>query len=229
MNDQICPGLLVAVPHLLDPNFQRSVVLLLEENEEGGFGIVVNQDSPSLQADLCEDHAMSYSGPRDNTVRRGGPVQPDQGLVLYGAEHDDAEGREVVKGLQVSASKGTLGRLCGLKSGKRFHCFSGYAGWGPGQLEDEIRAGSWVTAPIDPTTAPRAGAERPFRSCCSRCEVLVGRGQRPRSCAARAERVVTKAPREADVRPGDSQLKVPDQGRNFAVALSLFGRYSSIT
>ncbi|MCP3980122.1 MAG: YqgE/AlgH family protein [bacterium] len=148
MSDELAPGLLIASPQLLDPNFRLAVVLLLEQNDEGAFGVVVNHESTLLLDDLCRDHDIEYSGAPDKRVRTGGPVHPDQGLVLYGDEHADPEGRPVENGLNVSVSRGTLGRLCGLAGG-RFHCYSGYAGWGPGQLEREIGEGSWITAPVD--------------------------------------------------------------------------------
>jgi putative transcriptional regulator len=149
MDETLAPGFIVAVPHLMDPNFQHSVVLLFEQNEEGALGVVINHESPLLLQELCTDHDINYSGDPEKRVRKGGPVQPEQGLVLYGEEHKDPEGRPVFEGLHVSASKGTLGRLCGMKSG-RFQCFSGYAGWGPGQLEKEIGEGAWIIAPVDP-------------------------------------------------------------------------------
>ena len=151
MSDELAPGFLIAVPQLADPNFRQSVILLLERNDEGALGVVINRSSPLLLKDLCQDHDIPYSGEPDKRVRQGGPVEPEQGLVLYGAEHEDPEGREVVAGLHVSASRGTLGRLCDLASG-RFQCYSGYAGWGPGQLEREIEEGSWVVAPANPTS-----------------------------------------------------------------------------
>jgi len=149
MNETLAPGFIVAVPHLMDPNFQHSVVLLFEQNDEGALGVVINHESPLRLRELCSDHDIAYTGDPEKRVRKGGPVQPEQGLVLYGEEHRDPEGRLVYEGLHVSASKGTLGRLCGLKSG-RFQCFSGYAGWGPGQLEKEIGEGAWIIAPVDP-------------------------------------------------------------------------------
>jgi putative transcriptional regulator len=145
----LAPGFLIAVPQLLDPNFRQAVVLLLQQNEEGAMGVVVNHESPLLLAELCRDHDIPYVGDPGKRVRRGGPVQPEQGLVLYGAEHSDPEGRAVIDGLHVSASKGTLTRLCTLGDG-RFHCFSGYAGWGPGQLEREIGDGAWIIGPPAP-------------------------------------------------------------------------------
>jgi putative transcriptional regulator len=148
MDDGLAPGFLVAVPHLRDPNFHHSVVLLFEQNQEGALGVIINHESPLLLMELCKDHDLPYMGDPKKRVRTGGPVQPEQGLVLYGDEHDDPEGRPVFNGLNVSASRGTLGRLCNLPQG-RFECFSGYAGWGPGQLEKEIGEGSWIIAPVD--------------------------------------------------------------------------------
>ena len=144
----IAPRLLIAVPQLADPNFRQSVVLLLQQSEDGALGIVINRESPILLRDLCKDHEIRYAGDPGKRVRVGGPVQPEQGLVLYGAGVEDPEGREVVAGLQVSASTKTLSRLCE-GPGIRFHCFSGYAGWAPGQLEQEIHEGSWILAPAD--------------------------------------------------------------------------------
>jgi len=148
MSTSLAPGFLVAVPQLLDPNFRQSVVLLLEQNDDGALGVVINHDSSLRLRELCADHEISYGGDPEKRVRRGGPVQPEQGLVLYGAEHADPEGRPVIDGLHVSISRATLSRLCGMPRG-RFHCFSGYAGWGPGQLEREIVDGSWIFAPVD--------------------------------------------------------------------------------
>lgn len=202
---ELAPGFLIAVPQLQDPNFRLSVVLLFEQSEEGALGVVVNQDSPLLLKDLCEDHEIPYSGDPQKKVRTGGPVQPEQGLVIYGTEHQDPEGRSLFDGLNVSASKGTLGRLCNLQTG-RFHCYSGYAGWGPGQLEREIGEGSWIIAPVDP-------------------EVVLD--SPPRRCGATASR------RWASTRrcwcPAAARKPDRNYGRNLAVSFSLRGRYSSIT
>lgn len=149
MSTSIAPAFLIAVPQLLDPNFRQSVILLLQQNEEGALGLVINRESELRLHDLCRDHEIPYLGSPDKRVRVGGPVQPDQGLVLYGPETDDPEGRHVVDGLSVSASTGTLSRLCGESQG-RFHCYAGYAGWASGQLEREITEGSWIVAPPDP-------------------------------------------------------------------------------
>jgi len=144
----LAPGFLIAVPQLLDPNFRQSVVLLLQQNEEGALGLVINRESTLTLGELCRDHKIAFAGDPAKKIRVGGPVQPEQGLVLYGSEFEDPEGREVVMGLKVSASTQTLSRLCD-RTDVPVHCFSGYAGWGPGQLEREIHEGSWILAPAD--------------------------------------------------------------------------------
>jgi putative transcriptional regulator len=149
MSESLAPGFLIALPHLQDANFRQSVVLLLRQDGDGAMGVVINQESPLLLKDLCQDHSIPYAGEEGKHVRCGGPVQPEQGLVLFGTEHDDPEGEHVVDGLHVSASRGTLARLCNLTRG-RFQCYSGYAGWGPGQLEREIGEGSWLVTAADP-------------------------------------------------------------------------------
>ncbi len=149
MTDGLAPGFLIAVPQLMDPNFRHSVVFLIRQGEEGALGVVVNRETPLLLKDLCRDHDIPYAGDPLKRVRLGGPVQPEQGFVVYGPEHEDPEGQVVLDGLHVSASTGTLARLCTLAQG-RFQCYSGYAGWGPGQLEREISQGSWILGPADP-------------------------------------------------------------------------------
>ncbi len=146
MADRLAPGLLIAMPQLLDPNFRQAVILLIEHDDGGSMGVIVNSESPLLLSELCHDQEIDYRGQPDKRVRRGGPVQPEQGLVVFGEEHQDPEGRPLIDGLHVSASKGTLERLCQGQTGGRFHCYSGYAGWGPGQLEREIVEGSWIVA-----------------------------------------------------------------------------------
>jgi putative transcriptional regulator len=164
MIDSLAPGFIIAVPHLADPNFRHSVVLLLEQNADGAVGVVVNHESPLLLQELCRDHSIDYAGDPGKRVRSGGPVQPEQGLVLYDDRLDDHEGRQVHAGLRVSASQGTLHRLCGSPGG-RFQCFAGYAGWGPGQLEREIEDGSWIVAPVDPKIVFDADPEAVWSEC----------------------------------------------------------------
>ena len=94
--------------------------------------------------DMSKVHALIRTGfDRDRDSYSG---FSEQGLVLYGNKHVDPDGERVLDGLHVSASRGTLARLCNLEHGQ-FDCYAGYAGWGPGQLEREIGQGTWIPVP----------------------------------------------------------------------------------
>lgn len=127
-------SLLVASPHLIDPNFFRSVVLILEHDKEGAVGVIINQPSTSgLEGELPEWAGLLAEPP---VVFVGGPVQPDAAVGLA----DGVDGSPVsgVGMVDLSAPPG------GLSVPVRI--YAGYAGWGPGQLEDELEEGGWIVA-----------------------------------------------------------------------------------
>jgi len=137
--------LIIAAPHLLDPNFRQTVVLLIEHNEEGAVGVVLNRESDVCLKDLCRDHQIPFAGDERKRIRIGGPVQPERGLVLFDGPAAEPEANKILEGLNASASTATLGQLCTQEDG-RFQCFAGYAGWGAGQLERELEEGVWIIA-----------------------------------------------------------------------------------
>jgi putative transcriptional regulator len=143
MNQKLAPGLILAVPQMLDPNFRQTVVLLIEHNEEGAVGVVLNRESDVKLKDLCFDHHIPFVGDTRKRVRVGGPVQPERGIILFGAPHSDPESNRILDNLSVSASTNTLGKLCNIEN-SHFQCFAGYAGWGAGQLEQELEEGAWI-------------------------------------------------------------------------------------
>src|SRR5438067_8612639 len=130
--------LLIATPTLLDPNFRRTVVLLLEHTPEGAIGVVLNRPSdteareavPDLRAVLLDDEPIFL----------GGPVQPETVIAL--ADHTDPLDSEPICGSIASLEyDDDLARLHASVS--RARVFAGYAGWGTGQLEDEIEEEAW--------------------------------------------------------------------------------------
>lgn len=136
--------LLVAAPHLDDdPNFRRAVVLVLEHAAEGALGVVLNHPMEVRAADaLPEPLAQVVS--EGSPVFRGGPVQP--GTVIVLAEFDDPAAAGGI-------AFGSVGILdpASVERGappamRRARAFGGYAGWGGGQLEDEIRQDAWIDA-----------------------------------------------------------------------------------
>jgi len=140
------PGVvLVAVPMLLDPNFYRTVVLICDHNDEGSFGLILNRDTELPPSEFVES-----MGALTETVRFGGPVQPD--TLHY--VHDFGE--EIPESIQVETDLWWGGDFDSVQSriappevdpGIRF--FVGYAGWGDGQLKTEVDEGSWFVCPAN--------------------------------------------------------------------------------
>jgi len=145
----LAPALLVAMPDLMDPNFRRSVVLLVHHDGDGTVGLVLNRPAEVRAADLCETLDVTWRGDAEETVHWGGPVQPNTGWVVAG---DDVLAgvpgvTAVGQGIHFAGSLEALRQVAAAPP-ERLRIFLGYAGWGPGQLEGELAQGSWVVAPL---------------------------------------------------------------------------------
>lgn len=138
----LAPGFLIAVPQMDDPNFARSVVLLVEHSADGAMGIVLNRPSGIELAEIGRAHGIRLPSGA-GTAFFGGPVQRDRGFLLHG-RGDVADAVEVVSGVFLSLSTDSLKELLGGPPGQYRLCL-GYAGWGPGQLEREVMVGGWLT------------------------------------------------------------------------------------
>jgi len=138
--DSLRGQLLVAGPDLLDPNFRRSVILVGEHGEEGAMGVILNRPSPVSVAaavpplaELVEDDELVYVG---------GPVQP-QAIVVLGDFGDIDQAAALVLG-SIGFLPAEIESASDVGSLERARVFAGYAGWGPGQLEEEIEGSSWI-------------------------------------------------------------------------------------
>lgn len=138
----IAPGLLIAMPQLLDPNFKRSVVLILEHNKEGSFGVVINNPMTESVSIRTEDDS-EYSLTRN--VFLGGPVAPQVGLVLHGPGWQNERTQTIIEGLCVSEPSTAIPHLLN-QDDVPYRFIVGYSGWGPQQLETELAYGSWLTS-----------------------------------------------------------------------------------
>jgi len=158
-DSDLAPALLVAMPQLLDPNFHRTVVFLIEHDEGGTFGLVLNRATDLPVARLCESLGIPWRGRADKPVSWGGPVQPEHGWLLLGdAAPEHLEAERVMDGVRFSRSPDVL-REVAQAPPRRFRAFLGYAGWGPGQLRDELVQGAWLVAPATPEFVFEASAE----------------------------------------------------------------------
>ncbi|HZU74981.1 MAG TPA: YqgE/AlgH family protein [Acidimicrobiales bacterium] len=163
-----CRGkLLVASPLLADPNFARTVVLIIEHNEEAAMGVVLNRPSHTPLSELIEPLSDLAAPP--GLVHLGGPVAPSAAVCLGrlqpGRSPEEASGAQVVPlfdGLVSVDPEGDLALLGGLVQDVRL--FAGYAGWGPGQLEGELELGGWYVVPSLPADAVTPRAEDLWRA-----------------------------------------------------------------
>jgi len=134
--------LLVASPALLDPNFDRTVVLVLEHGEEGAVGVVLNR--PSSVAAAAAGPAWAALAPHPQVVFVGGPVSAERAVALAVAADPPEEGWRSLFGdigtVDLEVKPENFRPSCPVR------VFAGYAGWGSGQLEAEVEAGGWIVA-----------------------------------------------------------------------------------
>jgi putative transcriptional regulator len=152
-DDSLAPSLLLAMPQLRDPNFSRTVVLLCEHGRDGAVGFVVNRPT-----DIRAANAVTLDPPpkRDSGLRlwTGGPVETNRGFLLLGNDPGSDHGQRVGEGFYLTSSMDVLRPLMEANPAElpqqRCRLLLGYAGWRPGQLDDELAASAWLTAPADP-------------------------------------------------------------------------------
>ncbi len=151
--DELVGRLLVANPRLADPNFDRSIVLVLAHGDEGALGVILNRPSDTAVAEALPGWEEVASAPA--TVFVGGPVQQTTVIALAQSTGPVATSTDPDTGwASVAGDVGTIDldlgpdeaaqRVAGLR------VFAGYAGWGPEQLESEIAAGGWFVVDGEP-------------------------------------------------------------------------------
>lgn len=145
--------LLVATPALLDPNFAESVVLLLDVDDDGALGVVINRPSPVPVSEVLASWVDVVVEPE--VLFQGGPVSTDGALaVALLRSADQPVGFQAVDGRLGVLDLGTPVELLN-ESLAGLRIFAGYAGWGADQLHDEIAEGSWYVVAADALDAFR--------------------------------------------------------------------------
>jgi putative transcriptional regulator len=156
--------LLVATPLLGDPNFRRTVILIVEdEPEEGTLGVVLNRPTEVQVGQVLESWTDLVTGP--TVVFKGGPVSPNSALALALALGDEEplgwrslDGSSLMSRIGLVDLEAPPELLAGGITSLRV--FAGYAGWGPGQLQAEIDEGAWYVLPGEPADAFLAEPEQ---------------------------------------------------------------------
>jgi putative transcriptional regulator len=143
---------LIALPGMTDPRFERSLILMCAHSTEGAMGIMVNRAVEGLGfRELLEKLDVDASpAMQDMPVLYGGPVETGRGFVLHSQDYaGEGATMPVTEGISLTATREILTAV-GQGEGPRSALFAlGYAGWGPGQIESEIRANGWVHCDAD--------------------------------------------------------------------------------
>ena len=138
--------LLVASPSLVDPNFRRCVVLMLEHSPEGALGLVLNRPTPLVAREALPGH-LADAMPAGERVHQGGPVQPEAVIVLADFEDTTLAAAVAFAEVGIVDPEADAARLDG--GVRAIRAFGGYAGWGGGQLEQEVAEEAWIDAEPD--------------------------------------------------------------------------------
>ncbi|MCG8670417.1 MAG: YqgE/AlgH family protein [Pseudomonadales bacterium] len=143
---------LIAMPNMADPNFSHTLTYLCEHNEEGAMGIVVNRPMELSLGEVfshlkIEDFDEDFN---DMPVMNGGPVQVERGFVLHKSNFPWDATNEIHDGLYLATSQDILEAIAHDHGPEEHLVALGYAGWGPGQLDEEMSSNAWLSVPADP-------------------------------------------------------------------------------
>ena len=150
--------LLIAMPGMSDPRFDRSVIYMCAHSEQGAMGIIINKTTPMMsfgellsQLDLAGDEPLDPPPElRQMPVLFGGPVEQGRGFVLHTSDYFTADSSlPVAENIALTATVDILRAMARGEGPERAVLALGYAGWAPGQLENEIQHNGWLTCPAD--------------------------------------------------------------------------------
>jgi putative transcriptional regulator len=139
--------ILIAMSHMSDPYFGKSVILICEHSKEGAMGLIINR--PFQEPNLKKLFADIYSGNDDilkivPKVYFGGPVMIERGIVLHSTEHSIDGTLNISSDFSITSHKEILEDISEGIGPKQFKLYLGHAGWSAGQLEQEIERGDWL-------------------------------------------------------------------------------------
>ncbi|MCP5208340.1 MAG: YqgE/AlgH family protein [Hahellaceae bacterium] len=140
--------LLIAMPHMADPNFAGTVTYICEHNEHGAMGIIINRPTELTLGDVFEQMNLGPSH-RDELVYAGGPVQIERGFVIHRPKGDWQATLPIEEDICLTSSRDILTAYANNEGPVEAIIALGYAGWGAGQLEQELLGNSWLNCPAD--------------------------------------------------------------------------------
>jgi putative transcriptional regulator len=152
---------LIAMPGLQDPNFSRTVTYVCEHTDQGAMGIIINRPTEVTLGALLDQLNIStrLTAVRGTLVYQGGPMQTDRGFVLHTAGQSFDSTLNINDEISVTTSRDVLEAIAQGEGPRQSLVALGYAGWGSGQLEQELSANSWLSGPADGGIIFRLDAE----------------------------------------------------------------------
>jgi putative transcriptional regulator len=157
---------LIAMPSMADPNFARSLTYICEHNDQGALGVVVNRPIDMTLGALFEQIEIPLQDQHWAAlpVYYGGPVQVDRGFVLHRPAGAWQSTLTVSQEVALTTSKDILEAVAEGRGPRQMLVSLGYAGWAPGQLEEELGQNAWLTVPADLDVIFQLPPERRFRA-----------------------------------------------------------------
>lgn len=142
---------LIAMPTLADPHFHHTVTYICEHTPEGAMGIVINRTLPITLGEVIKQMKINPSRQLDITVpvHEGGPVRREHGFVLHSPAGAWETSLVINDGIALTTSLDILSAIAHQEGPRRYLIALGYAGWGEGQLEQEMAQNSWLNGPAD--------------------------------------------------------------------------------
>lgn len=141
------------MPHMLDASFEHTLIYLCDHDERGALGIIVNRTLAMNLSEVFEQMEIEIQDPqiRHRPVYEGGPVDPTHGLVIHPPEDGKNWNgtQRFNEHICISSSRDVLEDIANGKGPVNYLVTLGHAGWGPGQLEEELGANAWLTCPAD--------------------------------------------------------------------------------
>ena len=141
--------LLIALPDMQDPRFEKSVILICEHNHEGAMGLMLNQPMSDLDTQQVFSDLGLNAPSKNKKVMDGGPLNKNCGFILHKNKHLYKSSIQVSDNLTLTTSKDILEQISIDNVSAPWKFYLGYSGWTKDQLEKEIAENTWLTCPID--------------------------------------------------------------------------------
>ncbi|GAB4527192.1 MAG: YqgE/AlgH family protein [Amphiplicatus sp.] len=179
--DFLAGRLLIAMPNMSDPRFEHSVLVVCAHDPDHAMGVIVNKPLANVElGDLLDQLEIDpREGAGGELVYFGGPVQTDRGVVLHTLDYRTDTTLEVAPGVGLTATRDILVDIAGRRRERtppsRFLVAIGYAGWGPGQLEDEISMNAWAHGDVEEAIVFAADPSKTWRVALERLGVTAAK------------------------------------------------------